>query len=364
MKKKVIFFSRDLSIGGMEKALLKLLNSFNFDKYEVTLVLENKAGVLLEQLDKRVFVKEYRLSDCPVVLLRKIFNALHRMSWAVFYRHRYDFSCNYATYSRIGSKLALIASENSALYVHSDYYAYFKQDKEKVKAFFHDEEIENLKKIIFVSKESMEKISGVYPEYRGKFEVISNLIDDEAVVKMAEEEIKEKKPENRELLLFVGRLEEESKKLSRLLKSFQLAAQASDEFELWMIGNGKDYDLCQSLIREYALEDRVKLVGEVVNPYPYMKMADCVIMTSDYEGYPVTYNECMVLNVPIMTTIPVSDEFVDIRDYAVMLEKDEVKIAEKILSKSYKTFHRRQADCHEINKKRLEAIEGEIICRK
>lgn len=341
----------------MEKALLKLLNSFDFDKYEVTLVLERKTGVLLEQLDKRVSVKEYRVSSCPIVLLRKIMNAIHRISWAAFHCHKYDFSCNNATYSRIGSKLALIASENSALYVHSNYYESFQGDIEKVKAFFDEQEIEKFKHVIFVSKESKDRISEIYPDSAERFQVISNLVDDTSIRESAEENIAEKREENKELLLFIGRLEEESKNLSRLLESFRMVSEESKRFELWMIGNGKDYRLCESLIQKYCLENQVKMLGEIVNPYPYMKMADCVIMTSNYEGYPVVYNECMALGTPLMTTIPVSDQFVDIRDYAVILEKDSRKIAEKILAQAYMRKNRKQINFQEINQGRLAAIE-------
>ena len=45
--KKVLFASNNLNIGGMEKSLVSLLNAFDFDKYDVTLLLENKKGSLL-----------------------------------------------------------------------------------------------------------------------------------------------------------------------------------------------------------------------------------------------------------------------------------------------------------------------------
>ena len=38
------------------------------------------------------------------------------------------------------------------------------------------------------------------------------------------------------------------------------------------------------------------------NPYPYFKISDSVILTSEYEGYPVVFVEAMTLNVPIVTT--------------------------------------------------------------
>ena len=54
--KKIIFFSKNLNIGGMEKALVSLLNSL-CDNYQVTLVLEEKKGSLLKKLKKNILVK-------------------------------------------------------------------------------------------------------------------------------------------------------------------------------------------------------------------------------------------------------------------------------------------------------------------
>ena len=50
------------------------------------------------------------------------------------------------------------------------------------------------------------------------------------------------------------------------------------------------------------LEDNIILLGAKKNPYPYFKISDCVILTSDYEGYPVVFLESFILNKPIITT--------------------------------------------------------------
>ena len=104
--KNLIFFSKHMEIGGLEKSLLNLLNGLDFDRYRVTLVLEEKRGAFLEQLDRRVRVEEYRLSVCPFVPLRKLINFTRRRLWTRKNRGKYDFSCSYCTYSVIGSRLS------------------------------------------------------------------------------------------------------------------------------------------------------------------------------------------------------------------------------------------------------------------
>ena len=38
------------------------------------------------------------------------------------------------------------------------------------------------------------------------------------------------------------------------------------------------------------------------NPYPYFKVSDATVLTSEYEGYPVVFVESLVLGTPILTT--------------------------------------------------------------
>lgn len=353
MKKKIIFFSRDLRIGGMEKALVMLLNRLVKEGMDITLVLEEKAGVLLTELDGCIRVKQYKLSQSKFTFFRRFFNLFHRIIWGMIHYHRYDFSCNYATYSVLGSKLATVASRNSALYVHSDYYNYFGGDRVSIKAFFLQQGIERIENIIFVAKEAMQLIKQLFPEFAPKFITLSNLIDAESILPLSNETIPYSKPKNKELIVFVGRLEEESKKLTRLIESFKYVSQNSKEFQLLIIGEGSDRKLCEELITKYNLWNQITMLGEIRNPYPYIKIADCVVLTSDYEGFPVVYNECLVLQTPIVTTIPVSDDYVDSRKFSVLVDKRPERIAEALISRAYNNVVYEVSDIEAINKRRL-----------
>ena len=56
------------------------------------------------------------------------------------------------------------------------------------------------------------------------------------------------------------------------------------------------------LVKREKLKNRIEFLGAKENPYPYFKISDCVILTSEYEGYPVVFLESFVLNKPIITT--------------------------------------------------------------
>lgn len=359
--KNIIFFAVNMHIGGMEKALADLLNRLAGRDYRITLLLEKKEGELLKELDERIVVKEYRVYSGGNPLFRKAGNLLKRRFWILKNRNKYDFSCAYATYSVIGSRLALAASKNSALYVHSNYYDVYRGDEKKIKDFFSALTIEKFRHVIFVSDESRDKLARVYSFLKRRGTVIDNLIDVSKVKSLSAEEVRIDKEDSR-LFLFVGRLEEESKRLSRLIKAFAAAYRENSRIRLWIIGDGKDRDLCRKLINELHMEGIIRMLGKKENPYPYIKNADCVLLTSDYEGYPVIYSECLILQTPLITTVPVSDGFVDIRDYARVVDKSEKAVADAVNSTDFCLYGKNTLDFEEINHKKLKSLEKIINC--
>lgn len=356
-----------MRIGGMEKALVELLNELEQRGYDITLVLEHKRGELLGQLGAGIRVQEYRVSSNRFVPYRKAVNLLHRIMWRLQHGGKYDFSCAYATYSVIGSRLALAASQHSSLYVHSNYYDLCRGDKEAIRLFFDELSIHRFRHIVFVSEEGRKSLIPIYSFLRQRGRVINNLMDADRVERLSHCNINlEYEQEDGHRFLFVGRLENESKCLTRLIRSFALACRKEEGIRLYIIGDGKDRGMCERAIHENGMDDRIRMLGKKENPYPYMRAADCVLLTSDYEGYPVIYNECLILQKPLITTVPVSDGQIDISDYALITDKSEQAVSEAILYATSNMEEMRErarknaVDFRLINEKRIHQIEDLI----
>ena len=328
--RRIIFFAKNMELGGVEKALLSLLNRLADPQTEITLVLEEQRGALLGQLRPEIRVEEHRVSRGGFAPLRKALNFSRRMLWAARHYRKYDFSCAYCTYSVIGSRLAQYASGNSCLYVHSDYAASL-PDEADFRAFFGALRVQSFESLVFVSNESRASFLKVYPELRTRCHVINNLVDDDAIRARAAEPCPVQ-PDGGAVFLFVGRLEEESKRLTRMLEAFHIAHAANPSLRLWILGDGKDRALCEGRIESYHLQDAVTMLGAQPNPYPYLRAADCLLLTSEYEGFPVVYTEALALGKNILTTIRVSDDAIDIADYAVLAEKNAQAIAAAMLA--------------------------------
>lgn len=355
MKKNILIASYNLDFGGIETSLINLLKNINFDKYKVTLVLEKKEGVFLKDVPKDVVIKEYNVSYAKNFLFRKIVNLLKRIKWLLFNYKRYYASISYATYSKPSSFLARTSSNNKTLFVHSNYYMAYDKDINKIKEFFDGIKINEYNHVVFVSNESKKDLCKIYKTIENKSVTINNLVDYERILKLSNKKIEIKRT-NKKIFLFVGRLDESSKRLTLLLRVANKCKQDKVKAIFWIIGSGPDEKKYKDIVNKDKL-DNVIFMGAKKNPYPYMKACDYLILTSRYEGFPVVYNEAIILDKPIITTIDVSDDYVSIPNrfgYVV----DENNIYEKVKSLSEKKEKlKEKVDYDALNKKRMKLIE-------
>lgn len=319
--KKILITAHSLEIGGIEKALINLINNLK-DKYDINLILEKKEGELLELLPSNVSVEEYRVSESKNIIKRKLSNFFRFLDWKNKNKNKYDFSICYATYSLPGKKLALTASKKNAIWIHGNYSLICKDNNETIK-FFKLMELEKFTKCIFVSKDALLSTINLYPIIKNKSYVCHNYVNEEEIIKFSKCDINYKK-DNEVLFVNVGRHEEESKKLSRLINVANKLNENGYNFKILMIGDGPHHNNYIDLVNQYNLNDKVIFEGMKKNPFPYYNIADCVVLTSEYEGYPVVFLEALTLNKPIIST-KVSD-YEELLDYGVFVEKNEDEI--------------------------------------
>lgn len=100
------------------------------------------------------------------------------------------------------------------------------------------------------------------------------------------------------VLLAVGRLEPQ-KDFATLIRAFQKLDRPA---RLIILGEGSQRSALEKLIQEADLQEQVELVGYVENPYPYMKHASTLVMSSLYEGFPNVLVEALACGCPVVST--------------------------------------------------------------
>ena len=328
--KKILLSAKDLKIGGIEKSLINLINYFKEQKYEITLMLESFEGELFEELDPNIKIVKYTSSKSNIKFIRKIKNCIKRINFIIKYWHKYDISISYATYLISGSFIARVASKNSILWCHADYLSLYKQNKEDVKNFFKNIKYNKFSRIVFVSKKARETFLEVFPHKTNTY-YCNNLIDYNSIIENANKDIEvikkvynnssNKQNEGLTVFLNVGRHDEKQKKLTRIIEVSNRLKKENYKFKVIFVGDGQDTEFYKNLVIKYGLQENIIFVGATKNPYPFFKISDCVLLSSDYEGYPVVFLESYILNKPIITT-DVSD-YTDIENKrGIIVEKD------------------------------------------
>ncbi len=347
---RLIFFARDLEIGGVERALVNLLNALA-DRHSVTLVLEEKRGALLPELDGRVTLCAAPLSR-PGQRLR---NALRLALWALRHARRYDFSCAYGTDRLAGSRMARLASKNSCLVVHNDF-SLILPERAAHAAFFRSLRAARFRRLVFVSRESRAAFVRRAPRLAAKTLVIGNLTGAARLRALAAEPCPFTRREGETVFLFLGRLDERQKRLHRLLTAFRMAQSERGELRLLLVGDGPARADCEAYLRAHALTDRAQLCGAQPNPYPYLAAADCLVLASDFEGFPLVCQEALALGREVISTVSVSDDQIDLRRHAVLCEKNAAALAAAMAA--YRPGRRAAPDFDALDRARLRAWEA------
>lgn len=300
MKKKLLFTAYSLEVGGIENALINLLNNLDYNKYEITLVLEKKVGIFLDKLPKYIKIEEYKVSNFKITIIRKILNRMKLIMWILKNKNKYDFSCSFATYSIPGAHLAINGSKNSALWMHGNYYVLYDKDAIKMQKFLNSVCIDKFKYNVYVSNENMVDIMNHYPKIKSKGVVCNNLINYKQIMELSNEKIDYHK--DKLTILNIGRQEQHQKRLTRIFDAIKKLKKEKYDFKLILVGDGPDCSYYKKYVIDNEIEDYVDFLGQKKNPYPYMKLSDAVVLSSAYEGYPVVFLESLVLNKPILST--------------------------------------------------------------
>lgn len=102
------------------------------------------------------------------------------------------------------------------------------------------------------------------------------------------------------VILFAGRLEIE-KDLPTLLRAFALLV-ARRKTRLLIVGDGRLREQIERERSALGLDRLVDLPGWVANPYPYLRSADLVVLSSVWDALPTVLIESLALGTPVVST--------------------------------------------------------------
>lgn len=313
-KKRVLFLIWSFTAGGgAEKILANIVNNINYDKYEVSILEYKNFNIKREFVNEKVKIKN------PIIIqngsiLNKIKNKI--LEYLTYKRPKilYDYYINGKYDIEIAFNYMipsiLISNSKAKKYtvVHSsiedlDYTKALneKYNKTKLKYQLQKHSFEKMNNIIAISNRTEKSIIDLYPEVSGKLVKIYNGYDFDNLYRKSKELSYELLNDKKFTLIAIGRLVEQ-KNFSFLIDIADKLNEEKLDYELLILGDGNQREQIEKKINRYNLTDKVKLLGYIENPYPYLKNADLFCLTSIAEGFPTVLVEALALGCPFIST--------------------------------------------------------------
>ncbi len=387
--KKIAVITRKLDIGGVEISLLNFLKNLDSNKYDVTLILTEYSGVLLNRVPSHVKIKAIQFDGPEYLKLTELDKKLPFLQEMKFkfilrrcqiLRRHTDQPLYYE--AMLHSRLEGDIHYDLAIDYHG--YGYFttifmchKIKAGKYITFIHDDKLdfmENIRSLtdkidhfFCVSEACRNHMREDFSILVPKLKVFYNIVDVEGILKKADDPQNDIPDNQKNVLVTVGRLEWQ-KGYDIALNASKMLLDRGVDFHWYIVGEGSWYEKLQRVIRENGLSANVVMLGASGNPYPYIKRADVYIQTSRHEGYGLAVCEAKVLCKPIVSTdLPCIREQIIHCQNGILCSHDAKDVAEsierllndKILRENLIQELTTNGICFENQMEMLEAIIGE-----
>ena len=321
---RIIILAGKMHMGGTEVALLALLRELVRHKEDVTLLLLEKEGVLLEQIPESVKVDELEFTDhkylehmiwrdsknpiesffekvrCKPLFLKYRQNGKRNTLYPLILKHtkvlreKYDLLLDFHGYGIFMTAYGAvnITAKKKALWFHDENLHWLGKTREYFR--YYD-------KLFCVSRAVVSALEKACPEEKDKIEVFYNLTDTEKIRRKAQEPLEDKRIAGENIILTIGRLDEQ-KGLDIAIEAAELLKKRSFTFSWFVIGDGLEKAALETQISRRKVGDCFFLLGRIMNPYPYLKRCDLYVQPSRHEGYCTTIVEAKTLAKPIIVS--------------------------------------------------------------
>ena len=329
MKKRILIVIGHLNIGGAEKSCISFLNTLPSDRYEVDLMLLSFSGIFIDEIPKWVNLIEasfplsclvhrtkewkYYIKHSLIIWGKKVIrtwkakrqiglNFVQSM-WSQWetdipvFSKEYDVAigflqgfCNYFVIEKVKAKRKII-------WIHNDY------DKINYNPIFDIDYFSQADVIATMSQIAQRKLQKRFPNLANRIRFIENIINPNTLKMLADIPVNNNLWEQFDGLKIIscGRLAP-VKSYESAIRAASLIKKKGIPFKWVLIGNGSERNKLEKMKRDCDVEGEFHLTGGLPNPYPYMKQADMLVVTSRYEGLPLVINEAKILGIPVVTT--------------------------------------------------------------
>ena len=344
-------------IGGSTTSLLSILNELDYTRYSVSLLLlERGNDELYKEIPKAVRILPFAYNKKLPLKLRKrlslkcwkahIFRYAPRkreqlisQAMANFSRkldERYDIAVGFLECWPLYYVATNVQALRKVNWIHVNY------SSAGFDASLDKKYIDQFNGFALVSQSCCDDFIRQFNTQDKAF-VIPNILSAKVIRKKAKTGLPDFSFEKNGIkFVSVCRLDCKHKGLDRAIKAFaEIKRKHGDQINyIWIIiGDGDDRNLLNDMIQKNNLQSHIILLGQKINPHPYVKECDVFLLPSHYEGKPMAVTEAQMLGVvPCITNYSSASEQVENMIDGIIMDNTDSAIEEtlyKILTNQF-----------------------------
>lgn len=296
--KHIAFFQRDFQVGGIQKALVNILNNLDYSRYAADVyVFDDKPFYTLPAHDGlHVIVCRpwpYWSRFVPFDLARRLFPGVKA-------ERDYDVAVDFNSYSQECAAGALtVPARKRVMWVHNDMsIKYAEEPKYRLLWQFFKGKFRHFDAFAPVSAGIVDGFRKMTGQRVVPVAVVPNYIDTAEIFRMAEGECEGDVDETKYNLCSMGRLVHQ-KGFDLLLEDFAKVHTERPDMHLTLIGDGPERENLEKQIASLGLQDSVTMTGNLRNPFPLVKRMDGFALESRYEGQGIVLWEAKALGLEL-----------------------------------------------------------------
>ena len=309
-KIKILFRHRSMEMGGVEKVMLSIVNNLNPEKFEITVCLNLNQGELRNEFPphiRKLYLAEGKEDFSKNIILQKI-QLYQRKKKLEKLRKNPEIIDKQHLKEYFDIEIGMTYNDFESVLNSSN------KNSKKIGWFHSEINVPGLKPLlpeilkqfpqfdvmVYCSQKIKDLMHIHHPDLHFPREkVIINAISIEEIKVKAAEKIDpfSEKPS----FVSVGRLHYR-KGYHKLIEAHTKLIREGHDHQILIVGEGEHRQNLEKLIKENKVERTFILLGNKMNPYPYIKNADFFILPSESEAWPLVIAEALILQKPIIAT--------------------------------------------------------------
>lgn len=296
--KNIVLIIDDLVVGGAQTTNIRLAEAFIEEGYNVHLI--TLKDIVEFNIDQNInLINLNYKKNYPSLVNNTIYACRLKSILSQIEKENGNINLILGSLGLTHTLMNLIGNKNFYYVLHGSTTISKLQNKSGISKLYRKYKLKKLynnKNIICVSNGVKKDIMSLSITPLS-IQTIYNFFDFEKIKKLSKEIIDIELPKN--YIIHVGRFAK-VKRHDILIKAFHLLKDK--ELKLILLGDGEERDNILKLINNLNLTNRVILMGFKKNPYPFVKKAKALILSSDHEGFGNVLVESLIVNTIAIST--------------------------------------------------------------